>query len=251
VTTYPALLLGGAQPGGRQHHQHRRPGLQRHRLGLGFTARIEESAREAHAAGASWRGRWRGGCRTAVVDTRRRVREGRAGVDRGVGGADRPTPAPARDGHQPKYLRSGSSRPSVCSRSASTAGSSVPRRACCCLRSSCARTASRWRTPTRPRTSCWGSRMALPPLSFIVLTPIHWLAVVPLGIGCLIGSRLGPVIVRHAPTTPLRPGDRRGRDGAGHQAWTRRLSLRLERGTLAERVVALGHPGAEVDQRGR
>jgi uncharacterized membrane protein YfcA len=39
---------------------------------------------------------------------------------------------------------------------------------------------------------------------FIVLTPIHWLAVVPLGIGCLIGSRLGPVIVRHAPTTPLR-----------------------------------------------
>lgn len=39
---------------------------------------------------------------------------------------------------------------------------------------------------------------------FIVLIPIHWLAVVPLGIGCLIGSRLGPAIVRHAPATPLR-----------------------------------------------
>ena len=27
---------------------------------------------------------------------------------------------------------------------------------------------------------------------------------VPLGIGCLLGSRLGPVVVRHAPATPLR-----------------------------------------------
>jgi uncharacterized membrane protein YfcA len=41
-------------------------------------------------------------------------------------------------------------------------------------------------------------------LVFIVLIPIHWLAVAPLGVGCLIGSRLGPVIVRHAPATPLR-----------------------------------------------
>ena len=39
---------------------------------------------------------------------------------------------------------------------------------------------------------------------FIVLAPISWLAVLPLGIGCLLGSRLGPIIVRHAPTTPLR-----------------------------------------------
>jgi len=27
---------------------------------------------------------------------------------------------------------------------------------------------------------------------------------VNLGIGCLIGSRLGPIVVRHAPATPLR-----------------------------------------------
>jgi uncharacterized membrane protein YfcA len=49
-----------------------------------------------------------------------------------------------------------------------------------------------------------GTANGVAAIVFIVLTPIHWLAVVPLGIGCLIGSRLGPVIVRHAPTTPLR-----------------------------------------------
>ena len=41
-------------------------------------------------------------------------------------------------------------------------------------------------------------------LVFAVFAPVHWLAVVPLGIGCLIGSRLGPSIVRRAPATPLR-----------------------------------------------
>lgn len=39
---------------------------------------------------------------------------------------------------------------------------------------------------------------------FVVFAPVYWPAVVPLGIGCLIGSRLGPIIVRHAPSTPLR-----------------------------------------------
>jgi uncharacterized protein len=33
---------------------------------------------------------------------------------------------------------------------------------------------------------------------------VHWLAVIPLGIGCLLGSRLGPVVVRHAPARPIR-----------------------------------------------
>jgi uncharacterized protein len=41
-------------------------------------------------------------------------------------------------------------------------------------------------------------------LIFIAFAPIHWLAVVPLGAGCLLGSRLGPSIVRRAPATPLR-----------------------------------------------
>jgi len=39
---------------------------------------------------------------------------------------------------------------------------------------------------------------------FAVFAPVHWLAVIPLGAGCLIGSRLGPIVVRHAPGTPLR-----------------------------------------------
>jgi len=39
---------------------------------------------------------------------------------------------------------------------------------------------------------------------FAVVAPVQWAAVAPLGAGCLIGSRLGPVVVRHAPATPLR-----------------------------------------------
>jgi uncharacterized membrane protein YfcA len=39
---------------------------------------------------------------------------------------------------------------------------------------------------------------------FTILAPVQWLAVVPLGLGCLVGSRLGPVVVRHAPAGPMR-----------------------------------------------
>jgi uncharacterized membrane protein YfcA len=41
-------------------------------------------------------------------------------------------------------------------------------------------------------------------VAFMFLAPVHWPAVVPLGLGCLVGSRLGPIVVRHAPATPLR-----------------------------------------------
>ncbi|WP_026256264.1 sulfite exporter TauE/SafE family protein [Mycobacterium sp. 155] len=41
-------------------------------------------------------------------------------------------------------------------------------------------------------------------VAFTVFAPVYWPAVVPLGLGCLIGSRLGPIVVRHAPATPLR-----------------------------------------------
>lgn len=41
-------------------------------------------------------------------------------------------------------------------------------------------------------------------LIFTVFAPVLWPAVLAVGIGCLIGSRLGPVVVRHAPTGPLR-----------------------------------------------
>jgi uncharacterized protein len=49
-----------------------------------------------------------------------------------------------------------------------------------------------------------GVANAVAALAFAFLAPVHWLAVLALGIGCLLGSRLGPVVVRHAPATPLR-----------------------------------------------
>jgi uncharacterized membrane protein YfcA len=39
---------------------------------------------------------------------------------------------------------------------------------------------------------------------FAFFAPVQWPAVLALGIGCLIGSRFGPIIVRHAPAAPLR-----------------------------------------------
>jgi uncharacterized membrane protein YfcA len=39
---------------------------------------------------------------------------------------------------------------------------------------------------------------------FAIFAPVQWPEVLALGIGCLVGSRLGPIVVRHAPATPLR-----------------------------------------------
>ena len=36
------------------------------------------------------------------------------------------------------------------------------------------------------------------------VAPVHWVAVAALGLGCLVGSRLGPVVVRHAPQRLMR-----------------------------------------------
>ena len=41
-------------------------------------------------------------------------------------------------------------------------------------------------------------------VAFVFLAPVHWPAVVALGLGCLVGSRLGPIVVRHAPAGPMR-----------------------------------------------
>ncbi len=49
-----------------------------------------------------------------------------------------------------------------------------------------------------------GASNSVAALIFIVVAPVHWAAVIPLGAGCLIGSRLGPIVVRHAPATPIR-----------------------------------------------
>ncbi len=39
---------------------------------------------------------------------------------------------------------------------------------------------------------------------FSFVASVHWPAVLALGMGCLVGARLGPVVVRHAPAGPLK-----------------------------------------------
>jgi uncharacterized membrane protein YfcA len=39
---------------------------------------------------------------------------------------------------------------------------------------------------------------------FIIFGSVNWTAAVPLGIGCLVGGRIGPVVVRHSPARLLR-----------------------------------------------
>jgi hypothetical protein len=41
-------------------------------------------------------------------------------------------------------------------------------------------------------------------LAFVLFGDVRWSAVVPLGIGLLIGGRLGPIVVRRVPERPLR-----------------------------------------------
>jgi uncharacterized membrane protein YfcA len=41
---------------------------------------------------------------------------------------------------------------------------------------------------------------------FVFFGPVRWSAVLPLGLGLLIGGRLGPIVVRRAPAGPLRAG---------------------------------------------
>lgn len=51
---------------------------------------------------------------------------------------------------------------------------------------------------------CLGLANAVAAVAFILFGPVTWAAVLPLAAGCLAGSRLGPVVVRHAPGGPLR-----------------------------------------------
>jgi hypothetical protein len=39
---------------------------------------------------------------------------------------------------------------------------------------------------------------------FVAFGPVRWSAAIPLAVGCLAGGRLGPIIVRRVPATPLR-----------------------------------------------
>jgi uncharacterized membrane protein YfcA len=40
---------------------------------------------------------------------------------------------------------------------------------------------------------------------FALTAHVDWLAVLPLAAGLLVGGRMGPVLVRRAPATVLRP----------------------------------------------
>ncbi|MFJ4787745.1 sulfite exporter TauE/SafE family protein [Streptomyces sp. NPDC088794] len=41
-------------------------------------------------------------------------------------------------------------------------------------------------------------------VAYAFLAPVDWTAAVALGLGCLVGSRVGPVVVRRLPEKPLR-----------------------------------------------
>jgi uncharacterized protein len=49
-----------------------------------------------------------------------------------------------------------------------------------------------------------GLANAVAAVSFAVFGPVHWLAVLPLAAGFLVGGRLGPLVVRRAPVWPMR-----------------------------------------------
>ncbi len=48
-----------------------------------------------------------------------------------------------------------------------------------------------------------GAANAVAAFGFVLFGPVHWAAVVPLGLGLLIGGRIGPTVVRRAPVRPL------------------------------------------------
>jgi uncharacterized membrane protein YfcA len=51
-----------------------------------------------------------------------------------------------------------------------------------------------------------GVANAIAAVGFALFAPVDWRAVLPLAVGALVGSRLGPVAARHLPATALRIG---------------------------------------------
>lgn len=49
-----------------------------------------------------------------------------------------------------------------------------------------------------------GGANAVAAVAFAIFGPVSWTTVLPLAIGCLIGGRIGPLVVRRAPATLLR-----------------------------------------------
>ena len=76
---------------------------------------------------------------------------------------------------------------------------SASRSRCCC-----ARATPHFAHANAAKNVIAGVANSVAALIFVFLAPVHWPAVVALGLGCLVGSRLGPIVVRHAPAGPLR-----------------------------------------------
>jgi uncharacterized membrane protein YfcA len=49
-----------------------------------------------------------------------------------------------------------------------------------------------------------GGANGIAAIAFILFSTVRWSDAIPLAVGFLVGGRLGPVVVRHAPTRPLR-----------------------------------------------
>jgi uncharacterized membrane protein YfcA len=49
-----------------------------------------------------------------------------------------------------------------------------------------------------------GLANAVAAIIFAVFGPVHWVAVIPLAAGLLVGARVGPIVVRHSPARALR-----------------------------------------------
>jgi uncharacterized membrane protein YfcA len=67
----------------------------------------------------------------------------------------------------------------------------------------------RWMGDTLPRANAaknviLGGANGIAALGFIAFGPVHWLEMLPLALGCLVGGRLGPVVVRRSPPQGLR-----------------------------------------------
>lgn len=56
-------------------------------------------------------------------------------------------------------------------------------------------------------------------VAYAFLAPVHWGAAAALGLGCLVGARLGPAAVRRLPEKPLRIGIALGGLGLAASLW--------------------------------
>jgi uncharacterized membrane protein YfcA len=204
LASYPALLAVGLPPGDGQRHQHRRPDLQHRRVGqrvparaAGPAARVRRLALVAVGGGLCGAALllltpsrsfelvvpWFIAIASVGILARRRVESVVDHVHR------------AHDGH------------------AVTVGVCPDRRVRRLLRCRGRCAAARlllWATgESLPRSNAvknvvLGAANAVAAMAFVCFADVRWSAVVPLGVGLLVGGRTGPAVVRRVPAAPLR-----------------------------------------------